>query len=1341
MPWIGNNAYLDSLLLATDSGGVQAKMPSTCGGIVSHAKYHIPVQFWLWRDNTGPFDGAREILPYQTELIIRELNEDFTVNNNMDIAFYSVGSPVVTFNLGYADQPSNNQIGNMFSSNRKRGTLNIHLVLDLEGKNGRANLPSHPVDGVLVVRYDAARSSTVPHEVGHALGLVHTHDGQLGILANAISSPCYQETVNRSDLNSFYPCFNNYKKCEHYGDGLCDTPADPKLGGPTTDGFGTTTKDPTGNWVYTPNPGGPIEGVKDSRFVDWDPDGDLIMSYGFESDRTRFTNGQKGIMHFWVKGEAVAFADFFIQHDNDLVDILEPDNFFENAISFQIGDQFDRTLHPVYEGEVTLTYNIDEDWYQTIIPQTAAYNFWTTPVISCSAVDTKITIYPNAGTLSQPAPDLANPIAVSDNISGSNLYSELLDIRLDRYDVIFVKVESSGPDGDNGYYTLNTQLCEIDCCWDPFIGSTTALNPSSGSFNIGAQSTNSTSFFGSSLTVSNSLFGHNVDLPLGFGGNGNPIFGSNADITICNNAHIDIQNEGVLKVGDGNTRTAEVKFSSGTKLFLRGNSFLIIANNSVLRIEDGAEVILEQGANIDIAMGSTLEIQGKLTLAPNATLTTTGPGHLVFDQNIPWVNGSQDYTNYYEYGANCKIDLQGSSQSDVVLECKNVARFLDEQGNAPVSVEITSGTVLLHENAFVYTFSPTQIFGTHIKGAVAGQQPHGGIRMWYNTGFNRIKNCTIEGGSTGVWAQWVGGTNQLLFENNLFKLNTNGIFFEGGRLRATGNTFINNSRGLATSAMQGASSLGGNTFKFNNRGTTLHGSKATLIDITNNLFQSNLSSGGQEGAGVMITELTANFHCNDFVGNEYGIWVNLAHAFLQDGANNYFFGNDVGIRIDHHFDEPSSLYLRDGYNEFLLGNGNSANRLHLLGIFPFDGDFASSLPRSDYVLNTTTNLEEMDATNNRFELKMIPNTDPNAPCCAYEMPVDMNVDKFIAPGYSQLFPVKLYLPTNLASVQRDCNSSNGGGENPTLGYLEANQGLTEGGVFDATSESLLATLSDGIAALSYGENDNNDLVALGKFQFALTGTLSNTDNSTDLMLRQAHDLMLSATENSYLFGDLPHTGGNYALEKPTELTATLGIIGTRLTGLSPQDSSYSYWNFKLHLDKALTYRNAGYYPDALQVLATEGLWATGQQLQRTGFWNCICQAEKDYFDETIAPEEYGLALENCRSLYAGASYKRQPGSGERERTGYLFSEPSLVEGLKFYPQPATDYLTLELPEGFAGEMKYDITSTDGRLVRSGSLKWDGGSQNTLDLKPLSPGIYILGLTMNGQVRHVTVEKW
>lgn len=101
------------------------------------------------------------------------------------------------------------------------------------------------------------RAQTFVHELGHVLGLLHTHDSTYG-----------NELVDGSN-------------CSESGDLICDTPADPGIGGSAVDlqtcTYIGTAQDANGE-LYTPQ-------VKN------------IMSYS-RCPRTLFTPGQINVMHY-----------------------------------------------------------------------------------------------------------------------------------------------------------------------------------------------------------------------------------------------------------------------------------------------------------------------------------------------------------------------------------------------------------------------------------------------------------------------------------------------------------------------------------------------------------------------------------------------------------------------------------------------------------------------------------------------------------------------------------------------------------------------------------------------------------------------------------------------------------------------------------------------------------------------------------------------------------------------------------------------------------------------------------------------------------------------------------
>jgi hypothetical protein len=54
LPWIGNNAFLDSLYYVYhDSTTLYSKAHNYCDALVNGVRFNIPVQFWIWRSDDG----------------------------------------------------------------------------------------------------------------------------------------------------------------------------------------------------------------------------------------------------------------------------------------------------------------------------------------------------------------------------------------------------------------------------------------------------------------------------------------------------------------------------------------------------------------------------------------------------------------------------------------------------------------------------------------------------------------------------------------------------------------------------------------------------------------------------------------------------------------------------------------------------------------------------------------------------------------------------------------------------------------------------------------------------------------------------------------------------------------------------------------------------------------------------------------------------------------------------------------------------------------------------------------------------------------------------------------
>jgi hypothetical protein len=248
--------------------------------------------------------------------ILRIANKRF-LQAGSDIQFYLQSQVTIRDASPFAQAPlTAAQIQNMFINDLNYNRITIHMIgaetNNSGGTLGMANLPVTPIDRVCYVRTQGAGvrpifeqdreriGGTLAHELGHVLGLLHTHHpGRfMSTVANFnggnadVFNRCFQEAVNRNTRNRWFEgCLdtNNELSCEINGDFLCDTEADPRLTGPGID--------------YNDNPNVcdyelPINGDYrfDNRGDEWNPNPLNIMAYANRRCRSFFSNGQRSIM-------------------------------------------------------------------------------------------------------------------------------------------------------------------------------------------------------------------------------------------------------------------------------------------------------------------------------------------------------------------------------------------------------------------------------------------------------------------------------------------------------------------------------------------------------------------------------------------------------------------------------------------------------------------------------------------------------------------------------------------------------------------------------------------------------------------------------------------------------------------------------------------------------------------------------------------------------------------------------------------------------------------------------------------------------------------------------------
>ena len=204
-------------------------------------------------------DGSGGFKPEQLQEVLDTMNTYFV---DAGIQF------VLTENINYVDKDiiydfDRSRFQDTLLAQSLAGVMNVYFINkvlnDASFLCGYAQFPWNGGDYVVVKNDCATNGSTLAHEVGHYLGLLHTHETANGI-----------EAVERIN-------------CTFAGDGLCDTPADPRLG----------SNNVNDDCEYTGR-------GRDYNGNSYLPDPRNLMSYSLKSCRDRFSDGQLERMLFYL---------------------------------------------------------------------------------------------------------------------------------------------------------------------------------------------------------------------------------------------------------------------------------------------------------------------------------------------------------------------------------------------------------------------------------------------------------------------------------------------------------------------------------------------------------------------------------------------------------------------------------------------------------------------------------------------------------------------------------------------------------------------------------------------------------------------------------------------------------------------------------------------------------------------------------------------------------------------------------------------------------------------------------------------------------------------------------
>ncbi len=354
LPWYGNPQYLEDLL---DS--VEHSDPCPTCRVEEDVRYRIPLQFWVYNNDAGNAFGVPNDEQIRNE--IDAVNEDHR-RNRTGIRFYLRCDGIARVNSSTLQD-----VLKYFTSTQQsfflsvKGAINVHVV-----RSG-GSFYNALSDAIFVNREEIvpppgiAIRSTLSHEIGHALGLAHTH------LNWGIPFPFrqrFREPVDRNRTTFRLFQGGNVRTCSVTGDLLCDTPADPRLVNPIpADGV-------VGNFNLPPgcNFFGNQEDIYGDQYANppagsRPPDPNNLMTYG-DNCRQDFTREQIAVMiHRLERGKYRRYRNGYTTF-RTTTDFFEPDDAFALARDINLNTPELRTFNQSYRRDGTRNRfdSCDEDW-------------------------------------------------------------------------------------------------------------------------------------------------------------------------------------------------------------------------------------------------------------------------------------------------------------------------------------------------------------------------------------------------------------------------------------------------------------------------------------------------------------------------------------------------------------------------------------------------------------------------------------------------------------------------------------------------------------------------------------------------------------------------------------------------------------------------------------------------------------------------------------------------------------------------------------------------------------------------------------------------------------------
>ncbi len=324
-PWKGANSFLyDYLKKINYSDNIDS------------VRYLVPLKFWIYQND----DGSVGLPDSTLKRFMDELNY-YQQLNKTGFRYYIRDVERINktkrIKLGYfLEAPWQSIV------HKDKGCINIFVTQTIKkrvwGEKYMVRGTFNTLTNAVLIQYNSSTTG-LSHEIGHYFGLLHPH-------RNYNKGKAKQESVSRT--RAFKGIFKKGLICEKNGDGLADTPAEPKLSHLVNNDCEFVGKS-----------------LKDRWGDNYQSKTDNIMSYPTHYRcRKVFTEGQKAIMLYSASQNK--YAPFWTTSKPENMvyrfDKYEPDNNKETATIIDINTVQQHSFHKIFIPENNKHVFDKEDW-------------------------------------------------------------------------------------------------------------------------------------------------------------------------------------------------------------------------------------------------------------------------------------------------------------------------------------------------------------------------------------------------------------------------------------------------------------------------------------------------------------------------------------------------------------------------------------------------------------------------------------------------------------------------------------------------------------------------------------------------------------------------------------------------------------------------------------------------------------------------------------------------------------------------------------------------------------------------------------------------------------------